>query len=193
MCVTVGWFQVVLALVGAACAATIPVEAPKPVTGTEEVVQAKAEFKAAAAAEAVPELSVPAGAPSPVMDTKEVAEAKAKFKAAYDAAAAAAEAAPDTDLDGMLSTLDGRLSPLYNRYGFPINAVLPYPGLSYAGLPGVLPYSNLQAALIDDIPATLPYPALSYSGLAYSGIPYAGLQYAGLPGFPAIPTIKVSE
>lgn len=165
MCVTVGWFQIVLALVGAACAATIPVEAPKPVTDTKEVVQAKAEFKAA-----------------------------------YDAAAAAAEAAPDTDLDGMLSTLDGRLSPYYTRYGFPINAALPYSALPYAGLPGVLPYTalpytNLQAALTDDIPATLPYTALPYAGLPYAGLPYAGLPYAGLPyaGLTGFPAIKLAE
>lgn len=178
---------------GAACAATIPAEAPKPVAEAKEMVPAKAEFKAAA----------PAGAPSPVVDTKEVADAKAKFKAAYDAAAAAAEAAPDTDLDGMLSTLDGRLSPYYTRYGFPINAALPYSALPYAGLPGVLPYTSLQAALTDDVPATLPYTALPYAGLPYAGLPYAGLPYAGLPyaglpyaglpGFPAVQTIEVAE
>ncbi|XP_071526949.1 uncharacterized protein [Panulirus ornatus] len=116
---------VLLALVGAACAAALPAEAPVPVTDTEEVVQAKAEFQAAyaaaaaaAAADEVPEASYPEY-------TKEIADARADFQAAYDAAAARAEAAPDTDLDGrlstytgMLSTIDGRMSPLYtNNFG----------------------------------------------------------------------------
>ncbi|XP_064096419.1 larval cuticle protein F1-like [Macrobrachium nipponense] len=121
---------VILALVGVSFAAALPTDAaPEPVSDTEEVAKAKAEFKAlydsaaaAAAADAVPEVVVPEGAPAPVADTEEVAAAKANFQAAFDAAAARAEAAPDTDLDGALSTysgylsgLDGRLSPFYTN------------------------------------------------------------------------------
>ncbi|XP_042215127.1 uncharacterized protein LOC121861457 [Homarus americanus] len=144
---------VLIALVGAACAAALPADAPVPVTDTEEVMKAKAEFKAAfeaaaaaAAADEVPQVILPEGAPLPVEDTAEVAAAKANFQAAFDAAAARAEAAPDTDLDGkistytgLLSTIDGRLSPLYTNT-FPYGAY----GLHAPALAGApLAYSSL--------------------------------------------------
>ncbi|XP_068235023.1 larval cuticle protein F1-like [Palaemon carinicauda] len=123
-------FIAILALLGVSFAAALPLDAaPEPVSDTEEVAQAKAEFRAlydaaaaAAAADEVPAVVVPEGAPEPVADTDEVAAAKAKFQAEFDAAAARAEAAPDNDLDGALSTysgylsgLDGRLSPFYTN------------------------------------------------------------------------------
>jgi len=128
---------VILSLVGVSFAAALPQDlvAPELVSDTEEVVQAKAEFKAlydaaaeAAAADAVPEVVNPVGGPAAVADTEEVAAAKASFQAAYDAAAAAAEAAPDHDLDGAISThtgylsgVDERLSPYYTNT-FPYGA-----------------------------------------------------------------------
>merc|ERR1712168_101980 len=83
----------------------------------------------------------------PVDDAPEVAAAKTSFQAAWDAAAAAAEAAPDFDLDGKLSTysgylsmLNGRLSPHFTRsfpyYNGPVvaaGAPLAYTGLGYPG------------------------------------------------------------
>merc|ERR1712121_214206 len=94
--------SVILALVGVAFAAALPLEAPEPVTDTEDVVKAKAEFQAlyeaaaaAAAAGEVPEVVVPEGAPVPVVDTEEVAAAKADFQAAFDAAIANDGALPE--------------------------------------------------------------------------------------------------
>ncbi|CAL4062230.1 unnamed protein product, partial [Meganyctiphanes norvegica] len=74
------------------------------------------------------------GAPAAVEDTEEVAAAKAEFKATFEAIAAAAEAAPDFDLDGSvsrysgyLSTIDGRLSPLYtNTYPLGAHGYAPF-------------------------------------------------------------------
>ncbi|XP_071527297.1 uncharacterized protein [Panulirus ornatus] len=114
---------VLLALVGAACAAALPAEAPAPETQANEVVQTQADFTTAYAAAAAAGNEVPKAT---YLDyTKEVADARADFQAAYEAAAAKAEAAPDTDLDGklstysgFLSTIDGRMSPLYtNNFG----------------------------------------------------------------------------
>merc|ERR1712121_426123 len=118
--------SMILALVGVAFAAALPLEAPEPVTDTEDVVKAKAEFQAlyeaaaaAAAAGEVPEVVVPEGAPEAVADTEEVAIAKADFQAAFEAAAAAAEASPDNDLGGAISTATGVLSTFYtNTYPF---------------------------------------------------------------------------
>merc|ERR1712168_152869 len=94
----------------------------------------------------------------PVDDAPEVAAAKTSFQAAWDAAAAAAEAAPDFDLDGKLSTysgylstINGRLSPYFtNTYPFgafglhaPVvaaGAPLTYTGLGYPGVFGAYPY-----------------------------------------------------
>ncbi|XP_066972590.1 cuticle protein 18.7-like [Macrobrachium rosenbergii] len=94
--------SVILALVGVAFAAALPLEAPEPVTDTEEVAKAKEEFQAlydaaaaAAAAGEVPEVVVPEGAPEPVADTEEVAAAKAEFQAAFDAAIASDGALPE--------------------------------------------------------------------------------------------------
>ncbi|XP_076057164.1 uncharacterized protein LOC143034678 [Oratosquilla oratoria] len=118
--------QVLLLLVGAACAAAAPLVAPEPVTDTEEVALAKKEFAAAyeaalaaIAANTLPEVVHPEGAPAPVEDTAEVADAKAKFAIAFKAAADAAEAAGDIDLDGSLSRFSGFISPLLtNTYPF---------------------------------------------------------------------------
>merc|ERR1712042_329931 len=93
---------VILALVGAACAAALPLEAPEPVQDTEDVVKARAEFQvafeaaaAAAAADEVPEVVVPEGAPEPVEDTAEVAAAKLAHQAAVEAAIAADGSLPE--------------------------------------------------------------------------------------------------
>merc|ERR1719341_1031673 len=119
---------VILAVLGCACAAPQALVAPEPVTDTEvaaaKVAHAAAYAAAAAAAkaDAVPEVVNPEGAPAAVEVTEEVAAAKAEFEATFEAIAAAAEAAPDFDLDGSvsrysgyLSTIDGRLSPLYTN------------------------------------------------------------------------------
>merc|ERR1711931_279439 len=93
---------VVLALVGAACAAALPLEAPEPVQDTEDVVKARAEFlvlfdaaAAAAAADEVPEVVVPEGAPESVQYTEEVASARAAHLAAVEAAVAADGTLPE--------------------------------------------------------------------------------------------------
>lgn len=174
-----------LTLVGAACAAALPAEAPAPVEeapaepeapapveDTEEVAQAKAEFDlafkaAAAAAEAgeVPEVIIPEGAPAPVEDTPEVAAAKAEFQAAFDAAASAAEAAPDFDLDGthsaytgFLSTVDGRLSPFYTNT-FPLGAYgLHAPIVAPASPIAPITYNNLGLGAIYGYPGVYGFP-----------------------------------
>lgn len=71
-------------------------------------------------------------APEPVEDTPEVAAAKAAFTATYEAQAAAAEAAPDFDLDGKISTHSGHLSAIDGKlttYGY---GHYPYGHLGYA-------------------------------------------------------------
>merc|ERR1712168_1000846 len=76
----------------------------------------------------------------PVDDAPEVAAAETSFQAAYDAAAAAAEAAPDFDLDGSLSTYSGYLSTLftntlpYGAYGLHAPVLAPGAPLTYTGL-----------------------------------------------------------
>merc|ERR1711942_525355 len=82
-------------------------------------------------------------APEPVTDTEEVVAAKAAHAAAY---AAAAEAAPDFDLDGAisrysgyLSTVDGHLSPLYTNT-YPLGAY------GYAPLTHPLTYAHAPVA-----------------------------------------------
>ncbi|XP_037079645.1 uncharacterized protein LOC119100674 [Pollicipes pollicipes] len=68
----------------------------KPTAGAATRTYTQAHTNAAAVRFAtLEELSTP---PKPVADTAEVAAAKKAFEAAYDAAAAAAEAAPDTDI-----------------------------------------------------------------------------------------------
>ncbi|XP_037790181.1 cuticle protein 2-like [Penaeus monodon] len=99
----------------------------------------------------------------PVEDTAEVAKAKAEFQAAYDRAAAAAEAAPDFDLDGALSTYSGYLSTVNGKLS-------PFFTNSY-------PYGafGLHAPVVAGAP-------LAYSGL--HGFPGTPLAYSGLHGFP---------
>merc|ERR1712121_505238 len=193
--------SVILALVGVAFAAALPLEAPEPVTDTEDVVKAKAEFQAlyeaaaaAAAAGEVPEVVVPEGAPVPVVDTEEVAAAKADFQAAFDAAAAAAEAAPDNDLDGAISTatgflsgVDGRLSPFYTNtfpygaYGIHAPAVLAGAHPLVAGAPVVAGAHPLVAGA-PLLKSTIlgGAPLVTGSPLAYNAL---GLGYHGY-GFP---------
>merc|ERR1712033_41353 len=200
---------VILALVGVSFAASLPQDlvAPEPVSDTEEVVQAKAEFKAlyeaaaeAAAADAVPDVVNPVGGPTAVEDTEEVAAAKASFQAAFDAAAAAAEAAPDHDLDGAISThtgflsgVDGRLSPYYTNtfphgaYGIHAPAVLAGAHPLVAGAPVVAGTHPLVAGA--PVVAGAPLlkstvlggaPLVTGSPLAYNTL---GLGYHGY-GFP---------
>merc|ERR1712002_273527 len=170
--------SVILALVGVAFAAAIPLDAPEPVTDTEDVVKAKEEFQVAydaaakaAAAGAVPDVVLPEGGPAPVADTEEVAAAKADFQAAYDAAAAAAEAAPDTDLDGAISThqgylsgIDGRLSPYYTN-------TLPYGAF------------GLHAPVLAGAPLAAGTHLIGGHPLAYSGLGLHGLYGYGLHGY----------
>merc|ERR1719402_1877535 len=94
-------------------------------------------------------------APEPVMDTEEVAAAKAAHAVAYDAAAAAAEAAPDFDLDGAVSrhtgyltTVDGCLSPLYTNT-YPLGAY------GYASLTHPLTYAHSAFAPVSHVHAAV--------------------------------------
>jgi len=74
-------------------------------------------------------------APEPVQDTPEVAAAKAAFAATYEAQAAAAEAAPDFDLDGAISTADGHLTAYhgYGHHGYGYHGYAGY-GFPYYGV-----------------------------------------------------------
>ncbi|KAG7172675.1 Cuticle protein 6-like 2 [Homarus americanus] len=126
-------------------------DAPVEVTDAPvEVTEAPAETVVDPVEEEVVEEPVIEAAPEPVMDTPEVAQAKAEFQAAYEAAAAAAQAAPDFDLDGSISTysgylsaVDGALSPLYTNtlpYGaYGIHAPFVAPGHLVAPGPIVAP------------------------------------------------------
>jgi len=177
--------------VGVVCAAALPLEAPVPVTDTEDVVKAKAEFKslydaaaAAAAADEVPEVIVPSGAPMAVADTDDVTAAKAKFKAAFDAAAAAAEAAPDFDLDGDISTytgflsgVDGRLSPYYTNT-FPYGA-FGYQAPVFAGAPLVAGAPLLKSSAAAGTTLIAGGAPLAYNTLGL-GFPGYGYGFHGL-------------
>ncbi|KAK7076354.1 hypothetical protein SK128_015567 [Halocaridina rubra] len=202
----------ILVLVGVALAAALPMDAPEPVVDTEEVAQAKAEFRAlydaaAAAAEAgaVPEVVIPEGAPESVVDTEEVAAAKAAFKVAYDAAAAAAEAAPDNDLDGALSTytgylsgVDGRLSPFYTNtlpygaYGLHAPVLAGTPLVAAAPLPAVKSTVVAGTPLITGSPLIAGTP-LAYNALGLHGV--NGIGYYGYPGLhsPFLQVVKAEE
>merc|ERR1712002_404764 len=191
--------SVILALVGVAFAAAIPLDAPEPVTDTEDVVKAKEDFQVAydaaakaAAAGAVPDVVLPEGGPTPVADTEEVAAAKAEFQAAYDAAAA--EAAPDNDLDGAISThqgylsgIDGRLSPYYTNtlpYGaFGLHAPVLAGAPLVAGAHHVVGSPLVAGAPLVKSTVAAGTHLIGGHPLAYSGLGLHGLYGYGLHGY----------
>nr|XP_053643443.1 uncharacterized protein LOC128696291 [Cherax quadricarinatus] len=125
----------------------------------------------------------------PVDDTPEVAAAKATFKAAFDAAAARAEAAPDYDLDGKISTytgflsgVDGRLSPFYTN-SLPYGAYgLHAPVVAASPVAGALTYSGLGLANTYSLPTVYNLPGVYGFPGAYS-----------FPGYPFIQVTKSKE
>merc|ERR1712002_1231552 len=180
--------SVILALVGVAFAAAIPLDAPEPVTDTEDVVKAKEEFQVAydaaakaAAAGAVPDVVLPEGGPTPVADTEE-------------AAAAAAEAAPDNDLDGAISThqgylsgIDGRLSPYYTNtlpYGaFGLHAPVLAGAPLVAGAHHVVGSPLVAGAPLVKSTVAAGTHLIGGHPLAYSGLGLHGLYGYGLHGY----------
>merc|ERR1712002_800825 len=151
--------SVILALVGVAFAAAIPLDAPEPVTDTEDVVKAKEEFQVA-----------------------------------YDAAAAAAEAAPDNDLDGAISThqgylsgIDGRLSPYYTNtlpYGaFGLHAPVLAGAPLVAGTHRVVGSPLVAGAPLVKSTVAAGTHLIGGHPLAYSGLGLHGLYGYGLHGY----------
>lgn len=114
----------------------------------------------------------------PVKDTAEVAKAKSEFQAAFDRAAAAAEAAPDFDLDGAISTYSGYLSTINGKLSPFFTNTFPY------GAFGVHAPIVASAPVVPGAPLT--YTGIPGAPLTYSGIPGAPLAYSGLHGFPGV-------